>query len=82
MSADDDWKDNDDDGLVDEFGEEDERISGTLAAVYPELGAHFWWTPQVRLTSYGRYMVTTEGSDANDWQFGVGLALFTNPGLK
>jgi hypothetical protein len=82
VSADDDWKDNDDDGRIDEFGEEDERISGTLAAVYPELGGHFWWTPQVRLTSYGRYMITTEGSDANDWQFGFGLALFTNPGLK
>jgi hypothetical protein len=80
IPADDDWKDNDDDGLVDERGEDDERISGTLATVYPELGAHFWWTPKVRLTSYGRYMVTTEGSSASDWQFGVGLAIFTNPG--
>ncbi|WP_253159261.1 hypothetical protein [Stieleria tagensis] len=79
VAADDDWEDNDDDGFIDEYGEEEERFSGALAAVYPELGAHFWWTPTVRLTSYGRYMVTTEGSDANDWQFGVGLAWFTNP---
>lgn len=77
--ADDDWKDNDDDGLIDEYREKDKRISGGIAAFYPEVGAHFWWTPKIRLSSYGRYMVTTEGSDANDWQFGVGLAMFTNP---
>lgn len=78
--ADDDGKDNDDDGSIDEWREKDERFSGALAAVYPEVGAHFWWTPQVRLTGYGRYMVTTEGRTADDWQIGVGLAVFTNPG--
>nr|WP_236649284.1 hypothetical protein [Rhodopirellula sp. SM50] len=81
VSADDDWIDNDDDGFIDEHGEDDERISGSLAAIYPEVGVHFWWTPRIRLTSYGRYMVTTEGRDADDWQAGFGLALFTNPNL-
>ncbi|WP_286178042.1 hypothetical protein [Stieleria mannarensis] len=78
VSADDDWKDNDDDGFIDEHGEDEERISGALAAFYPELGGHFWWTPQIRLTGYGRYMISTEGRDADDWILGVGLAVFTN----
>ncbi|MCA9137344.1 MAG: hypothetical protein KDB00_11315 [Planctomycetales bacterium] len=78
--ADDDWQDNDDDGSIDEWGEKKKRFSGAMAAVYPEVGAHFWWTPQIRLTSYGRYMVTTEGRTADDWQLGFGLAVFSNPG--
>lgn len=77
-----DWIDNDDDGFVDEHGEDRERLSGAVAAVYPELGAHFWWTPQIRLTSYGRYLVTTDGRDSDDWLCGVGIALFSNPGAS
>ena len=81
VPADDDWVDNDDDGFIDERGEDDKRISGSLAAFYPEVGAHLWWTPRVRLTSYSRYVMTTEGRDADDWLFGIGLAIFTNPNL-
>lgn len=79
VPADDDWIDNDDDGYVDEHGEDKERLSDAIAAVYPELGAHFWWNPSVRLTGFGRYLVTTDGRDSDDWLFGVGIALFSNP---
>lgn len=77
VPADDDWVDNDDDGFVDERGEDKERFSGLLASVYPEVGGHFWWTPNLRLTGFGRYMVTTEGRDADDWLIGGGLAIFS-----
>jgi hypothetical protein len=82
VPAGDDWIDNDDDGFIDESGEDDERLSGALAAIYPELGAHFWWNPNVRLTGFGRYLVTTDGRSSDDWLFGVGLAVFTNPWTK
>lgn len=79
IDADDDWVDNDDDGFIDEWGEEKKRFSGSMAAVYPEFGAHFWWNPSFRISSYGRYMVTTDGRDSDAWQFGFGVALFSNP---
>lgn len=75
--ADNDWIDNDDDGRIDEPGEERERFSGALAAFYPELGTHFWWNPNVRLTGFGRYFVTTHGRRNDDWVVGIGLALFS-----
>ena len=77
VPAADDGIDNDDDGFTDERGEDKERFSGMLAAIYPEVGGHFWWTPNVRLTGFGRYMVTTEGRSADDWLVGGGIALFT-----
>ena len=77
VPAEDDWIDNDDDGFTDERGEDRERFSGGLAGIYPELGGHFWWTPNVRLTGFGRYLVTTEGRDEDDWWLGGGLAVFT-----
>ncbi len=79
VPAENDWRDNDDDGVIDEDGEEKERFSGALAAIYPEVGAHFWWTPQIRISGQGRYMVTTEGRSADDWLLGFGIAFFTNP---
>lgn len=78
VPAEDDWIDNDDDGFTDERGEDKERFSGFLASIYPEVGAHFWWTPSLRLTAFGRYLITTEGRAADDWLIGGGLALFTN----
>ena len=76
VPAADDGIDNDDDGFVDERGEDRERFSDFLASVYPEFGVHFWWMPGVRLTSFGRYMVTTQGRREDDWMIGGGLAIF------
>ena len=67
----------DEDGFTDERGEDKERFSGFLASVYPEVGSYFWWTPNVRFTGFGRYMITTEGRDDDDWLVGGGIAVFT-----
>jgi hypothetical protein len=75
--ADDDWQDNDDDGDVDEWGEEETRMNGAIAAIYPETGVHFWWTPKIRLSAFGRYFVTSAGRHADDWLFGGGIAVFS-----
>lgn len=79
VNAENDLKDNDDDGSIDELGEKDWRLDGSLATFYPEVGAHFWWTPEIRLSTYGRYMMTTEGRDSDDWLVGGGIAFFSNP---
>jgi hypothetical protein len=71
-----DGEDNDEDGIIDERGEEDERISGAIGAIYPETGVHFWWTPRLRLTGFGRYLITTDGRASDDWLLGGGVALF------
>lgn len=76
VSAERDGVDNDEDGFADEWGEEHERVSGAMAAAYPEIGVHLWWTPRVRLTGLGRYLFTTEGRDADDWWLGAGIAMF------
>jgi hypothetical protein len=79
VPADNDGIDNDDDHAIDEIDEVQSRISGALAGVYPEMGIHFWWSPRVRFTGYGRYLVTTEGRDADSWLYGVGIALMSGP---
>ena len=71
-----DGEDNDGDGVVDEVDEQDTDISGVFGAVYPEYGVHFWWNPHVRLTGTARYWLTTEGASANDWLYGLSIAVF------
>lgn len=77
VPADDDRIDNDDDGFIDERGEDRKRFSDFLVSVYPEVGGHFWWTPSIRLTGFGRYMVTSEGRANDDWLVGGGVAIFS-----
>jgi hypothetical protein len=74
--ADWDGRDNDDDGLIDERGEEESDVDDWLSAVYPEVGAHVWLNGSWRLTAYGRYFVTTEGRDHDDWLIGGQLTVF------
>ncbi|MGB7345074.1 MAG: hypothetical protein WBD20_12745 [Pirellulaceae bacterium] len=69
--------DNDDDGSVDEDGETEFDFDGALAAVYPEAGLHFWWTPRVRFSGFGRYMITTEGRRADSTYFGASVAILS-----
>lgn len=73
-----DWDglDNDDDGLTDERGEKKSGIDDWLGAVYPEVGAHFWLNNNWRLTTYGRYFVTSEGRAHDDWLVGGQLTMF------
>ncbi len=77
VDASDDGADNDDDGSIDEPGEEDVDFTALFATVYPEIGWHFWWTPRVRLTGSGRYWITTDGRDSDGWVYVGGLAIFS-----
>ncbi len=74
--ADDDGIDNDDDEIIDERGEEDLSFDGWLSAVYPEVGVHFWATGQSRVSLFGRYLVTSEGRDYDDWLAGLQFSIF------
>ncbi len=75
--ADDDGIDNDDNGFIDEYGEEDSSIDGALGAVYPELGVHFWLTSHIRLTASASYYITTEGRDHDFWMYGANLGVLS-----
>jgi hypothetical protein len=74
--ADNDGIDNDDDMWIDEPDEEKTTVDGWLSVVYPEIGAHLWIDGNWRLTTYGRYLVTTEGRDQDDWLLGMQLTAF------
>jgi len=68
----DDGIDNDNNLLIDEVGEDSSEY---YAAIYPEVGAHFWMTPRVRLTTRMAYHLTTTGRDDDQWMFGIGLSI-------
>ena len=75
-SAEDDNLDNDDDGSIDELGE---TTRHAFAAVYPELGAHFWLKHDVRATLSAQYHISTAGRDHNYWFFGLTFAGLSQP---
>ena len=47
-----------------------------MAVVYPECGAHFWLSGQLRFTAFARYMVTSAGREHDGWLIGGQLAAF------
>ncbi len=71
-----DGVDNDDDGLIDEHGEKKSIVDGWLSTIYPEVGTHVWVNGSWRLTTYGRYLVTSEGRNHDDWLMGMQLTCF------
>ena len=75
--ADEDGLDNDDDGRWDEKGETDGYIDGLLSVVYPEVGVHAWLNGNWRITTYGRYLVTSQGRAYDDWLLGLQLTAFS-----
>jgi hypothetical protein len=52
-----------------------ESVNG-LATFYPEVGAHFWIDGNIRVSGFGRYTITSEGRDYDDWMVGGQLTLF------
>ena len=74
--ADNDGLDNDDDDWIDESGETDEGIDAWISSVYPEVGVHWWINGSWRLTASGRYFVTTEGRNHDDWLIGSQISVF------
>lgn len=74
VKADDDGVDNDDDGEVDESGEEDDVIDDVIATIFPEAGFQAWLSQKTRVTFSGKYNLTTEGRETDFWQFNLGMA--------
>ncbi len=74
--ADNDGIDNDNDNMVDEYGEEEE-VRDDLVAIYPELGVNLWLADTVRISAGYRYYVTSRGrdSDRSLYGFGIGIKL-------
>lgn len=70
--ADEDGRDNDDDDLIDESGEEKKSYE-MINSVFPEAGIHFWLSDTSRVTLNGRYHFTTEGDDHDYWTANVGI---------
>ena len=56
---------------------QEERSVDGLATLYPEVGAHFWMDGRIRLTAFGRYLITTQGRDFDDWLVGGQIAIFS-----
>ena len=71
-SADKDGTDNDGDGDVDEFGEDETNFVGAVA---PELGIHYWLTSRMRLTGSADYRLTSDGRGNDSLFYGVSLAV-------
>ena len=74
--ATDDGIDNDNDCCIDEPGEDEDEY---FASVFPEVGAHFWLNPRVRLTTSAAYHVTTSGRDDDQWLLGVAISFLSGP---
>jgi hypothetical protein len=73
-SADNDGIDNNHDGIIDEFGEDE--VDGVVALV-PELGVHYWITPRVRLTGTADYRLVSEGRGNDSLFYGLSLAVLS-----
>jgi hypothetical protein len=71
--ADDDGRDNDDDGWIDEVGETDDTYT---VAIAPELGMHFWLDHKRRVTFSSRYFVSAYGRDEDFLYFGIEYGSF------
>ena len=72
--AENDGIDNDDDGAVDELNETKTEYGG-LAAVFPEVGVHYWLGSDSRLTLSASRWFTTEESSDDFWFFGIGITV-------
>jgi len=76
--AEDDFKDNDEDGSVDERGETKRVLDDTVGALYPEVGVHLWLSENVRVTGGAAYYITTEGRRDDFWFYGLSIAFRFN----
>ena len=65
------------DNQIESFTQSESDSVGGIAAVYPEVGMHFWLDGRIRLTAFGRYLVTSEGREFDDWMVGGQIAIFS-----
>ncbi len=80
--ADNDGIDNDDDWWVDEAGESYSYVDNLLSVIYPEVGVHAWINGSCRVTTFGRYLITSRGRNDDDWLIGLQLTVFTRPAAE
>ena len=71
VSSNNDGKDNDKDGFVDEADEKDEVTDNVLFSGYPELGVHIWATETLRISCNAKYFITTEGRGLDFWSYNL-----------
>jgi len=57
-------------------GFEDDTDWDAFAAVYPEVGVHFWTNGRYRFTVFGRYLISTSGRRNDGWLIGGQLLRF------
>lgn len=62
--------------FVESLSDEEDTEKRGFAAVYPELGAHFWLNGHLRFTTFARYMITSQGNEHFGWLIGGQLAGF------
>jgi len=70
ISAEDDFTDNNDDGIVDEHGEEKEAIDEVLFSIYPEVGLIIWITESFGISGNASYQIASAGRDHDYWYYG------------
>ncbi len=56
-----------------ECGCEETEVDQLFAALYPEVGMHFWTNGHWRATANAAYYFNTEGRDQDFWFFGISL---------
>ena len=59
-----------------DLNDDDREVAG-LATFYPEVGVHFWLDGRIRVSTFGRYLITSEGGSLDDWLIGCQIALFS-----
>ena len=55
------------------------RMTHGFAAIYPEIGVHYWLSSNTRVTASGSYWISTEGRDQDSWFVGVNLGFLFGP---
>jgi len=70
ISAEDDHIDNNDDGIVDEQGEEKKAIDEILFSIYPEFGITVWITESFGISGNASYQIASAGRDHDYWYYG------------
>ncbi len=78
LPANNDRIDNDDDGSIDEYDEEELDVY-FRGAIGPEVGVHYWLNGSSRLTVSGQHLFSTEGRSSDMWMFGVSFSVLTGP---
>lgn len=73
VDADNDGKDNDDDGAIDEANEKKWETSDTMVATCPEIGLMVFMDKNSRIVFSARHYFTDKGRESDYWIYSVGI---------